>query len=143
MWRNYKEISWIRNSWSVRKSGMSEFYGEHFHGFLESDLWKRWKKSIHFIYISNISINISSQTFWSFMKFYFVHVVKVCFVFKNSFYAYIPPYTNKTLPKLGNEKEQQQIKFYKTLLGELIFPWVTKNLKMFYFTRPTGRVLKK
>ena len=23
-----------------------------------------------------------SQTFWSFMKFYFVHIVKVCFVFK-------------------------------------------------------------
>ena len=36
---------------------------------------------------------------------------------------------NKTLPTLENEKEQWQIKFYKKLLGELIFLWVTKNLK--------------
>ena len=27
---------------------------------------------------------------------------------------------NKTFPTLGNEKEQQQIKFYEKLLGELI-----------------------
>ena len=50
---------------------------------------------------------------------------------------------NKTLPTLGNEKEQQQVKFYEKLSGESIFSWVTKNLKMFYFTRPTGRVFKK
>ena len=36
---------------------------------------------------------------------------------------------NKILPTLGNEKEQWEIKFYKKLLGELIFLWVTKNLK--------------
>ena len=30
---------------------------------------------------------------------------------KNSHYAYIPPYMHKTLPTLGNEREQQQIKF--------------------------------
>ena len=53
---------------------------------------------------------------------------------QNSHYAYIPPYTQKTLPILENEKEQQQIKFYKQLLGELIFLWATKNLKMIYFT---------
>ena len=45
---------------------------------------------------------------------------------------------NKTLPTLGNEKEQQQIEFYKKLSDELIFSRVTKNLKMFHFTRPTG-----
>ena len=90
-----------------------------------------------------IYLNIRSQAFWSFMKFYFVHIVKVCFVFKNSYYAYIPPYMNKTLPTLGNEKEQQQIKFYEKMSGELIFSRATKYLKMFYFTRPTGRVLKK
>ena len=50
---------------------------------------------------------------------------------------------NKTFPTLGKEKEQQQIKIYEKLLGELIFSQATKNLKMFYFTRPTGRVLKK
>ena len=50
---------------------------------------------------------------------------------------------HKTLPTLGNEKKQWQIKFYKKLSSELIFSWVTKNLKMFYFTCPTGRVLRK
>ena len=49
---------------------------------------------------------------------------------------------HKTFPILGNEKEQQQIKFYKKSLGELIFLQATKNLKMFYFTHPTGQVLK-
>ena len=38
---------------------------------------------------------------------------------------------NETLPALGNEKEQQQVEFTKKISGEL-------NLKMFYFTRPTG-----
>ena len=47
------------------------------------------------------------------------------------------------LPTLGHEEEQQQIKFYKKSLGELIFSQLTKNLKMFYFTRPAGQVLKK
>ena len=42
----------------------------------------------------------------------------------------------KTLPKLGNKKEQ--IKFYEKSLGELIFSQATKNLKMIYFTHPTG-----
>ena len=36
---------------------------------------------------------------------------------KNSYYNYIP-YMNKTLPTLGNEKEQQQIKLYEKLSGE-------------------------
>ena len=50
---------------------------------------------------------------------------------------------NKTLPTLVNEEEQQQIKFYEKLLGELIFLQATKNLKIFYFTRPTGWVIEK
>ena len=49
---------------------------------------------------------------------------------------------SKTLPKLENKKEQQ-IKFYEKSLGELIFSQATKNLKMIYFTHPTGWVLKK
>ena len=39
------------------------FYGEHLYGFLESDLWKCWKKNIHFT--KNISI-YESQTIWQF-----------------------------------------------------------------------------
>ena len=49
---------------------------------------------------------------------------------------------HKTLPILGNEKEQQKIKFYEKLLSKLIFLLVTKNLKMTYFTQPTGQMLK-
>ena len=45
---------------------------------------------------------------------------------------------HKTLPTLGNEKEQQQIKFYEKSSGELIFSQATKNLKLIYFTHPTG-----
>ena len=45
---------------------------------------------------------------------------------------------HKTFPTLRNERQQQQIKFYKKLLGESIFSWVTKNVKMFYFTCMTG-----
>ena len=41
-----------------------------------------------------------------FYEVYFVHIVNVCFAFKNSHYAYIPTYMDKTLPILGNEKEQ-------------------------------------
>ena len=47
---------------------------------------------------------------------------------KNSHYAYIPPYMHETFPTLGNEKEQQQIKFYKKSSGELIFLRVTLKI---------------
>ena len=50
---------------------------------------------------------------------------------------------HETLPTLGNEKEQKQIKFWEKSLGELIFSWATKYLNMFYFTCLTGRVFKK
>ena len=42
------------------------------------------------------------------------------------------------LPTLGNEKEQKQIEFYEKSSGELIFSGATKNLKIIYFTGPTG-----
>ena len=60
-----------------------------------------------------------------------------------SHYAYIHPYMHKTLPTLGNEKEQQRIKFYEKLLVKFIFSQATKNLKMIYFICPTGQVLQK
>ena len=50
------------------------FYEEHFYGISESDLWKRPKNhSFHNIH----TCMYGSQTFWSFMKLYFVHIVKV------------------------------------------------------------------
>ena len=50
---------------------------------------------------------------------------------------------HEAFPTLGNEKEQKQIKFYKKILDKLIFLQTTENLKIFYLTHPTGRVLKK
>ena len=97
------------------------------------------KKPIHFT--ANIYI-YGLQTFWSFMKFYFVHIVKVCFVFQNSHYAYIPPYMHKTFPTLEMRKNNNKSNFYEKASIELIFSRATKSLKMIYFTRPTGRVLK-
>ena len=55
----------------------------------------------------------------------------------------IPPYRLKTPPTIGNEKEQEQTKFYDKLSGKLISLQATKNLKIIYFTGPTKRVLKK
>ena len=49
----------------------------------------------------------------------------------------------KTLPTIGNEKEQWQIEFYNKSLGKMIFLRATKNLKIIYFTSLTWRVLKK
>ena len=111
-------------------------YGEHFYGFSKSDLWKLREKNIHFT--RNISIYTGYRYFevlWSLWRF----VLSL----KNSHYAYIAPYMYKILPTLGNEKQQLQIKFCEKSLSELIFSRASKNLKMFYFTRPTGRVLKK
>ena len=46
---------------------------------------------------------------------------------KNNCYTYIPLYMHTTLPTLGNEKEQQQIKLYEKTSGELTFSWSTKT----------------
>ena len=58
-------------------------------------------------------------------------MLRFAFSLKDSYYAYLPPHLNKTLPTLRNEKKKQKITFYKKLLDELIFLRVTKNLKMF------------
>ena len=100
---------------------------------------KMSKKAIHFTtYISICSVT----DILKFCEVFFVHIVKVCFVFKNSHYAYISPYMHKILPALENEKGQQQVKFYKKPLGELIFSRVTNNLKMFCFTCWLGECSK-
>ena len=57
------------------------------------------------------------------MKFCFVHIVKICFVFKNS--------VNKTLPTLGNKKEQ----ILQKIVGRVDFLLATENLKMFYCSK--------
>ena len=49
---------------------------------------------------------------------------------------------HKALKTLVNEKEQQKIKYYKKSSGELIFSWMTKNLKMFYLTPLLGECSK-
>ena len=49
---------------------------------------------------------------------------------------------HRTLQTLGNEKDQNQIKFSKKQLSKLIPSWATKNLKIVYFTHPIGQVLK-
>ena len=141
------------------------FYKEHFHGFPESDLWK-CQKNIHFT--TNISIYTGDRHFkvlWSFILYIhfttnisiytghwhfdvswsFILYILSRFVLslKSSHYGYIPPYKHKTLPTLGNEEEQQQIKFYEKSSDKLIFSQVTKYLKMFYFTHPNGQVFKK
>ena len=76
--RNFFLIDWCHKR--VKNTiDLLLFYGEHF-----VDFWKMIfenadeKYSFHnkhiFIY--------GSHTFWSFVKFHFVHIVKVCFVFK-------------------------------------------------------------
>ena len=57
------------------------FYGEHFYGYSEIDYENVEKKK----FISQQTyLYIQSKTFWNFMKFYFVHIVKVCSVFKKT-----------------------------------------------------------
>ena len=56
--------------------------------------------------ITNISIYTGHRYFevlWSFILYILWRFV---LSLKNSHYAYIPPYMHKTLPTLGNEKEQ-------------------------------------
>ena len=96
------------------------------------DFWCKWFMKItrkkHSFHNKQIYI-YGSQTFYCFMK--------------HNHYGYTPPYKHKPLPTLGKEKEQKQIEFFEKLLGELIFSWATKNVKIIYITCPTGGVLKK
>ena len=78
--RNFFFIDWCHKRLK-NKIDLLLFYREHFYGFLGSDLWKSQKKK-HSFHNKHIYIYIQSRTFWSFMKFYFVHIVKVYFVFK-------------------------------------------------------------
>ena len=70
-------------------------------GFSESDLRKRQeKKKFHkHIYIIRVTDILK------FFEVLFCTYRKVLSL-KNCRYAYIPPYMNKTLPTLRNEKEQ-------------------------------------
>ena len=63
--------------------------------------------------------------------------------FKKSYYANIPVFVDKVLPTLGNEKEQQQIKSYKKIWGELIFSRATKNLTNNLFQLPDWAAAQK
>ena len=133
--RNFFLIDWCHKRLK-NTIDLSLFYGEHFYGFLESDLWKRWKKNIHFT--ADISLYTGHRHFevlWSFILYISQRFVLSLKIGRN---AYILPYIHKTLPTLRNEKEQQQIKFYKKLLRKLIFSRATKYLKIFFFTRTTG-----
>ena len=131
-------IDWC-HAYLKNTTGLLLFNREHFYGYSEIDHKNVEKKPF-----------ISQQTYLyivtDILKFYedsFVHIVKVCFVFKKQSFCLYSLYMHKILPTSGNKKEQWQIKFYEKLLGELIFLQVTKNLKMLYFTCLTGRVLKK
>ena len=53
---------------------------EQYVGILESDIRKRQKKN-HIHFTTNIFTLYGSQAYWSFLKLYFVHTVKVYFVF--------------------------------------------------------------
>ena len=70
-----------------------------------------------------------------FYKFYSVHFVKVCFVFKKQSLCLSSSYMHKTFSVLGKWK----IAISWKIIGWVDFLPATKNLKMFYFTRPTGR----
>ena len=87
------------------------------------------KKKNHFT--TNISIHADHrhlEVLWSFI----LDIVKICFVFKNIHYIHITLYMHRTLPTLGNEKEQQQINFYEKSSGKLILSRDTKNLWMIF-----------
>ena len=102
--------------------------------------FEKKKQSFHHKHIYIYTGHRHFEVLWS----YILNIVqRFALSLKNSHYAYISPYMHKTTPTLRNEKEQQQIIFYEKSSGELIFSGATKNLKMIYFTCPTGRVLKK
>ena len=65
-------------------------YVRHVHIWFMKTLRK--KHSLH----SKHTCIYRSQTFWSFMKFYFVHIVKVCFVKKQSLCLYSSVYAKNT-----------------------------------------------
>ena len=109
LWSSFTVIAnfyhWLWDHKSLSKVDLLLFYGERFYGFSVSDLWKPWKKKYSF-HNKRIYIIYRSQTFWCFMKFYFVRIVKVCFVFKKTviMLRFLSLYSHKTLPTIGNKK---------------------------------------
>ena len=116
---------WIFGKWLMKTSKKNPFISQHAYLYV-------WVTDI-----LKFSEVVCYEAFWSFILQMFALFLE------SSHYAYSPLYMHKTLPILRNEKEQQQIKFYKKLLGEVISSQVTKNLKMICFTCPTGWVIKK
>ena len=89
--------------------------------FTLSDLWKR--DFIHFT--TNISIYTGHRHFEDLWSFTLYILLRSVLSLNNSHYAYIPPHMHKALKTLGNEKEQEQIKFYEKSSGELILSRTT------------------
>ena len=86
---------------------------------LESDLCKRRKRKHLF---DNKYIHMYSHRHFEVLWIFILYVLsRFVLSLKDSYYAYIPPYMNNTFPILGNEKEQQQIKFYKKIVGRVDF----------------------
>ena len=96
------------------------FYGGSFYGLSVSDLYLKTLKKIK---------SFHKQTY-----LYNAGAIDILKFYENLF---------KTLPTIGNEKEQKQIKFYDKSLDKLIFSRATKNLKIIYFTSLTWQMLKK
>ena len=79
------------------------FYGEHFYGIVV--IYKTVEKKNPF-FNKHIYIYIWVTDILKFYEVYFVHIVKVCFVLKNSQYVCIPLHMHKTLPTFENKKKQ-------------------------------------
>ena len=81
------------------------FYGEHFYGFSESDLWKLQKD--HSFHNKHIDIyrlgHRHFEVLWSFILYI---LWRFALSLKSDHYAYIPLYMNKTHPTSGDEKGQ-------------------------------------
>ena len=94
--RNFSLIDWSHKRLK-NAIDLLLLYGKHFYGFSKSR--RKTKHSFHNKQIQDLTW---SQTTWSFMKFYFVHIAKVCFVFKDQFSCLY--YMNKTLMRKSNSK---------------------------------------
>ena len=128
---------WVAKRGEVNISGWGWYPGRHYDGFSESELWKCQKKPYSFHY-KNLSIRV--RDILKFYELFFVHIVKVCSVFKKQSLCL---YSSVLFQHQEIKESNGKLNFRKNQLDELIFLWATNNLKMFYFTHPTGRVLKK
>ena len=77
------------------------FYGEHFYGFLEGDLWKHWRKTP---ILQETYLYMQVTDILKFYEVLFCIYFKGLFLsLKSSHYVYICPYMHKTLE---TEKKQ-------------------------------------